>query len=140
MGGGAEGNVCVLKTGTPQYEKNLAFPTITYVCTPSRTSLRPGQSSCDPPFNRTRDPSIAGIHPGPGSVGGQGTTGPHQLHPFAGVPHETIEVADHQMLGAAVNGLPGQEWVEAEDHEAVGSALEWQRGRVDVRDQPQGQD
>ena len=138
--GGAQGNVCVLKTGVPSYEKNPAYPTVTYVGTPSRTSIRPGQSSCDPPFYVERDPSLAGIHPGPGHIGDQATTGPHQLHPFAGAPWDKIEIATHQMTDTPVNGLPGHAWVEAQDKEAVGSALEWQRGRVDVRDQPQGQD
>ena len=87
-----------------------------------------------------RDPSLAGIHPGPGHIGDQATTGPHQLHPFAGAPWDKIEVATHQMTDTPVNGLPGHAWVEAQDKEAVGSALEWQRGRVDVRDQPQRQD
>lgn len=102
--------------------------------------MRPGQSSCDPPFFLERDPSLAGIHPGRDLMGGQLTTGPYQLHPFAGVEPEKIEIAPHQMTGVAVNGLPGHQWVEAADKEATGSALEWQRGHVDVRDQVQGQD
>ena len=133
-------NVCMLKSGTPQYAKNPSYPTVTYVGTPSRVSVRAGQSSCEAPFYVERDPSLAGVIPGPGHLGGQATTGPHQLHPFAGVPHHKIEVATHQMEGTPVNGLPGQRWVEAQDKAKTGSALEWQRGRVDVRNQAQGHD
>eukprot|EP00937_MAST-01D_sp_MAST-1D-sp2_P006474 g6474.t1 len=126
----SERNVCVLKQGTPKYERSLVFGTTTWVGTTSRVSVRPGQSNCEAPVFMERDVSLGGSAPGPNDQGGDATVGPAES-PYAGIPLDKVEIPQHQMTGEALNGMQGNKWVEN-----LGSL----RGQVDVRNMPQGQD